>query len=532
MSGAVSGAAALDRLDPEWSDEAYYDSLLGDVYADTPPADELAERRWLKEQEARRQAAEDAMADEGLTDLGNARRFARLFGADLRWVPEWNRWLRWLGTHWAPTAEDDVRQLTYRLSDHLREVACGTDDPVRRGALERHARTTESSRSINATVREAKTLLSCPAARFDRDGYLYNIRNGTLDLRATCLDEVFRPHRREDYITKLVPVRWTHHATAPRFERFLADVFPDDSDTAEYILKIMATCLVGDLVEQSYYLWWGRRGRNGKGVLQRILDALIGPYAVSVDPKVFFATTRHDANAANSAVMSLRDARLVSGSELSRDDVLGGPLLKRYTGGDPISGRDLHERARETPPFVPTGTVLMSTNHFPRAEPDDDALWARTRIVEFPVHFGGPGGPPIDATLEADLHTELEGILVRLVQSWIAIQQTDRTQVTLEQGLLGAPEAVRRTTAMVRSSFSPIGGFVQECCITGESEREVPRDLYRAYKQWARQSEIAPEAVLSETAFGRQLTTMKFARRESNGRGWRMGLRLKTPPQP
>src|SRR4029450_519476 len=38
-----------------------------------------------------------------LTDYGNARRLVAAHGADLRYVPVWNKWLAWDGMRWGPS---------------------------------------------------------------------------------------------------------------------------------------------------------------------------------------------------------------------------------------------------------------------------------------------------------------------------------------------------------------------------------------------------------------------------------------------
>ncbi|HST60521.1 MAG TPA: hypothetical protein VLK84_17605, partial [Longimicrobium sp.] len=258
---------------------------------------------------------------ESLTDLGNAQRFKRIFGHDLRWVPRWKRWMQWEGTHWADVEEEDVRKLAHQVSESLQDEAKTAGDSAARKALQEHARRAKSSKDISAMLKEARALLSASPDQFDADGYLYNVANGTLDFRAKDVASVFRPHRREDYVTKVVPVAWDRAAVCPRFNRFILQIFAGHQETADFVLRTMATCLVGDLVEQAYYLWFGKKGRNGKGALQRVLNSLTDPYRVTIDPKLFFADFKYDPNSPNSAVMALRGARLVIGSEMAKDDV-------------------------------------------------------------------------------------------------------------------------------------------------------------------------------------------------------------------
>ena len=61
--------------------------------------------------------------------------------------------------------------------------------------------------------------------QLDRDPWLLNCANGTLELRAGRL----RDHRREDYLTKSCPTEYHPGATCPTFLSFLDAVFPATS---------------------------------------------------------------------------------------------------------------------------------------------------------------------------------------------------------------------------------------------------------------------------------------------------------------
>ena len=53
---------------------------------------------------------------------------------------------------------------------------------------------------------------------------LLNVLNGTIDLRSGKL----REHRREDLITKIVPIEYDPDANAPAWETFLGRVLPGE----------------------------------------------------------------------------------------------------------------------------------------------------------------------------------------------------------------------------------------------------------------------------------------------------------------
>ncbi len=81
---------------------------------------------------------------------------------------------------------------------------------------------------------------------FDRNPYLLNFLNGTLDIR----DKALRPHDRLDYVTRLIPHNYVEDATAPVFEALGRRVFlkadgPDSDETYRYALTCAGYSLLG-----------------------------------------------------------------------------------------------------------------------------------------------------------------------------------------------------------------------------------------------------------------------------------------------
>jgi putative DNA primase/helicase len=122
----------------------------------------------------------------------------------------------------------------------------------------------ESAARINAMLDLARSEPGIPILPddLDRDPWLFNCPNGTLELKTGNL----REHRREDYITKISPTEYHPEAKCPTWDRFLDSVFQNDKGLIAFVQRFLGYCLTGDVSEQVLPIFWGS-GSNGKTTL-------------------------------------------------------------------------------------------------------------------------------------------------------------------------------------------------------------------------------------------------------------------------
>jgi phage/plasmid-associated DNA primase len=132
------------------------------------------------------------------TDMGNAERLVHRHGDDIRYVPAWKKWLWWSGPRWEIDRPSTVVRLAKRTVRFIYvEAACNPDVETRIKTAA-WATTSENSARLEAMVKLAASeeKIEVLPQQLDRDPWLLNCPNGTLDLRTGEL----REHRREDYI--------------------------------------------------------------------------------------------------------------------------------------------------------------------------------------------------------------------------------------------------------------------------------------------------------------------------------------------
>ena len=450
-------------------------------------------------------------------DLGNAQRLIAMHGDDLRYNHDFAKWLVWDDWRWCIDTAEQARKLAQDTMLELVRQAMATGDE---DLLSFAARSLKSPQ-ISYTMREAQPHIFIPTAALDRDPWLLNFRNGTLDLRTGEL----RPHHRADFLTKMVHYNYNADAECPTFLRFLERIMgggPDASEAAldradrliAYLQKAFGYALTGVTSEKAVMIFHGS-GNNGKSTLLSTFLKILEEYAVLL--QIDTLMVRQESNNTQADLADLRGARFVMTSETEEGQRLAEGKLKRITQG---MGKIKAVRKYENPiEFPETHKLFMDANHKPVVRGSDNAIWNRLHPVPFSITI-----PPdeIDPELPAKLLEEAEGIL-----AW-AVAGTLRWR---REGL-GKPPEVESAGALWRAESDPLREFVEDCCVVhpGLSVKAAP--LWQAYEKWA--EENGERHVLSRKKFADRLQALgceqvmrKFGRAYSE-RGW-AGVGLRAP---
>jgi putative DNA primase/helicase len=153
------------------------------------------------------------------TDLGNAQRLVARHGQNIRYSMDTRTWLCWDEQRWAVDGTGNIHRLAKETVLSMRDEARSLSDDSWREELRRHCRSSQAAYRLEAICIVARTEKEVVAKStdFDRDPFLFNCQNGTVDLRTGEL----RPHRRGDLLTRISPVEFSASARAPVFEKFL-----------------------------------------------------------------------------------------------------------------------------------------------------------------------------------------------------------------------------------------------------------------------------------------------------------------------
>jgi P4 family phage/plasmid primase-like protien len=323
---------------------------------------------------------------------------------------------------------------------------------------------------INGVVRCVKPYLPPVKAEvFDREPYMLGLPDcRVIDLRTSAV----RDMRREDYISQRIDVAPDPNCPTPRFDRFISEITCGDGALANYLLRLCALCLTADPYQGLFFLWG--RGRNGKGVLIRMLTAILGDgrFAWPLRPSEI-TVSRFGDDGMKRTFAGLKGKRLVTVSE-SVSGNLNLSMLKLMSGGDTLSAAHMRQDAVA---FKPTHKVLLPTNDRPQL-PADPAFRGRVHMIPFLANFTGREDRSLDHTLQ---YVELPGILYRL---------TTLCPDVIENGLR-PPASVLAETDQLFTELDVTKQF-RDDCLESEPGAETPAvDMERAVAEWMREQSAA-----------------------------------------
>jgi putative DNA primase/helicase len=444
--------------------------------------------------------------DEAFTDRNLARTFAEVAKNQVLYVAQWG-WLIWDGRRWGRD-EGGHRVMALAmdiLPRHFLERAIAAQGEARAQLLEM-ARKSMSRQRLSAALELAKGLLLADPTEFDRDPFLLNCLNGTIDLRTGEL----RPHNPADRITKLAPVEYDPSAEAPTWQRFLQDVFLGDSGLIEFVQRAVGYSATGDVREDCFFLCYGT-GSNGKSCFLNTIRQVLGDYGQAVAPDLL--VSRRERGDTHPAVLAdLYGARFCMTTETQEDRRLDEARAKMLTGRDPIKARYLHRGYFE---FQPTHKIWLATNHLPVVSDTTEGMWRRVRVIPFLAYFGPDRQ---DKELPQKLLAEAAGILAWIVEG---------ARRWLQEGL-GEAQAVSEATNRYRTEMDTLSDWLQDCCEQDSRAVTPLADLYASYKGWCERNRETP---LSQRSFGRRLSEKGYELvRLPGGTRARRGLRLKPLP--
>jgi P4 family phage/plasmid primase-like protien len=377
---------------------------------------------------------------------------------------------KWSGKVWEPVHDRQVKKTIHAVAGE-----------------------TELTANVVGSVLDLiKTEVYRPEVEFDRLSGVINCLNGELTYSGG--EWHLAEHRRDRYLTTLIPVEYDPAAEAPRFNKFLCEVFQGDADAFEKIMAVgeaLGYSLIPSSHLERFFMLIGS-GANGKSVLLGVLKDLLGADNVAaVKPSQF-------ENQFQRAHLRGKLANIIT--EIEEGGQIADAQLKALVSGETTTAEQKH---RDPFDFVPFATQWFGTNHFPHTRDFSQALFRRALVLTFNREFSDADR---DVKLAARLREELPGILSFALAGLARLYRFEAFTV---------PDSSKEAARAWRAEADQISQFVEEACETGPDMESETGALYQAYRSWATSAGI--QRKVSHKSFTTRLEARGF--RRSRGKG-------------
>ena len=328
------------------------------------------------------------------------------------------------------------------------------------------------------------------------------VQNGILHMPSRTLV----PHTPRFWSPNVLDFAYDPTAKAPRFERFLDELWPNDKQTQQCVVEMIGLCLTDITKFHKGFIFVGPK-RGGRGTMGRLIAGLIGK-------NNFTGSSFHDLKD-KFGMEGWIGKKVVVFSDTRMDHIrpehmqlISERILKTI-------GEDEQPINRKNEKYW-KGTliarIIIFSNELPRLRDDTGAL---------PSRF----------------------ITNRMKESFIDREQKDLTEVLLAERpgilnmalasldrLLARDALIQPGTGVVmaerlRSAASDVQRFIEECCVIHLSQQATMRQLHNRFVDWCKDEGIRYawgknhlSGKLSD-ALPKQLTPAKLYDREINKRG-------------
>lgn len=457
------------------------------------------------------------------TDLGNADLFKAISSGQLLFIREHNSWAWFDGNIWK-FRQDHIALKYARSVSSLRlnwasKMPSNTDaEKKAKGYAHVYGLDCQNQKRLNPLLSLASKDcdLICSLTAFDNDPYLLGVKNGVVNLQTGELI----PNTPNLMISK----QCSGSYDPSRDNSLWLDVITkalDEGDTDEtkksidYLQKVFGMALIGKVLERAFFFIHGKPG-TGKSLITNAIQHVLSDYALPLSPDSLMQSSYQSNDNKMPEIVKLRGVRFALAPEAEDKQHFSESLLKRITGNDTISARDLGEKSIS---FKPQCTLFIVGNSRPPAN-GSPAFWERLKVISFNNRVPMS---KIDKSLDSKLIIESDGILSWMIQGCLAYQET---------GLI-EPAAVIRDSASYRADLDVLAQFMEENCIIDSQVKDSAQEIYDRYKEWI-ESETGAKPLgrnrfyekMQENGFTKTKTRMQNV---SNPIWAFHGLKLKAP---
>lgn len=448
----------------------------------------------------------ESVSDDGKLASWDDISIARLFAAQsvdkIRYQAESKKWLLWTGTHWKTDKTDEVIRRGAAFAQNLyTKIYDLSLSKAELGEAHKQVKRSNSNNGLTAFVNISKAYLGLEASELDRNPYILNCKNGTVNLRTGKL----LPHNTKDFCTKIAPFDYEAGAADPFLDDFLTTIQPNPIHR-DFLQRSIGYSLLGVARERAFWILYGG-GNNGKSVFTDIVGEILGDYSSATTSD---SVMNRKADRIPNDIARLRGQRFVVIPETEENERINAALIKALSAGDKITARFLFGEFFD---FYFSGKLWIATNHKPTITDHSRGFWDRLKLIPFTTDI------PKEKIIKKDT------LLQRLTDGAPAFLNwmITGTQLYLNNNDLQVPASIQSEIDLYKYEQDSIAQFLDEASETGINYSVSNKELYARYKEFCSDN---GEELRSHKRLSQNLKERGFEQDKSGARYWN-GLRLK-----
>lgn len=473
------------------------------------------------------------------SDVGQAEVLSREYTSELRYSPSTD-YIRYNGKYWEESksqAQAVAQQLTsrqleeaeteitraYKLMEESgasalitgvgktkaitlfnREQSAAYNTLVKAQEYRKYVIERRESKSISATLKEARPMLEIGQDELDTHEYLLNTPKGTYDLRKGI--DGLREHRAEDFITKITSVS-PGTEVSEEWMSALDTFFCGDKELIKYVQLIAGLATIGKVNLEALIIAYGD-GKNGKSTFWNVLSRILGTYSGNISADTLTVGCRRNVKP---ELAEARGKRLLIAAELEEGTRLSTSNVKQFCSTDKIFAE---KKYKDPFSYTPTHTLVLYTNHLPKVGASDSGTWRRLIVIPFNATISGNS----DIKNYADYLYEHAG---ESIFTWMI----EGARMVIEKNFkFDTPLCVQQAISKYMQDNDWLGHFIEDCCDIGESYKEKSSELYSEYRSYC----IAMgEFARSTSDFYTALENAGYKKHRTKECRYILGLRIK-----
>jgi phage/plasmid-associated DNA primase len=245
-----------------------------------------------------------------------------------------------------------------------------------------------SSGFLNVLTKYLKTELTDDkfANKLDNTPDVLAFQNGVVDLRTKAFRKGILS---SDFLTQTIPFDYTPCAGYSFVKSKLLEILNNNPEHLEFFLSVIGYSFIGrPYLEKDLYFMidktLGGRGDNGKTFFFDILQSLMPNYVYSPNASLI----AKDNTKVHKQLAKTKGIRLLYLEELPREKNTNAELLKKLGDGMNIENEVMFGTSEQIEIMF---KVFALSNHVPKIDPNETAVYNRYKQVSFNSHFDRTG---------------------------------------------------------------------------------------------------------------------------------------------